>query len=461
MVRAIIMLTMMLSALAGYAESKLVYLLNIKDEIGSTTWHHTRRAIDEAAAINADMVVVHLNTYGGEVVYADSIRTALLHTSIPVVAFIDNNAASAGALIALACDSVYMRPDGSMGAATVVNGTDGAAMPDKYQSYMRGIMRATAERHGKYRGSDSILKWRRDPLIAEAMVDTRVVVPGLIDSTRVLTFTPDEAIKWGYAEGKAESVADVLSQLKVDEYRLEEFKPDWIDALVGFFSSTGVQAILIMIIIGGIYFELQTPGMGFPTMAAIVAAALYFLPLYITGIVSSWIVILFLIGLVLLLLEIFVIPGFGITGIAGAVLMAAALFIGLLEDFSFTYDGSGFDTSAIWKACFTMLLSVVAAIGAILFLTSRFGPKFITRKSELLHSQLIEDGYIGVDAEVGKYVGADAIAATDMRPSGKIIIDGDEFDAVAQRGFIENGTPVKVVRYENAQLYVVPKVVAD
>lgn len=155
MIRLTVFVAMLISALSGYAEKKSVYLFQINDEIGATSWHHTRQALNEASEAKADMVLLHLNTYGGEVVYADSIRTALLHSTIPTVAFVDNNAASAGALIALACDTVYMRPDGSMGAATVVNGADGAAMPDKYQSYMRAMMRATAERHGKYKSADS------------------------------------------------------------------------------------------------------------------------------------------------------------------------------------------------------------------------------------------------------------------------------------------------------------------
>ncbi|MDE6049343.1 MAG: nodulation protein NfeD, partial [Paramuribaculum sp.] len=295
------------------AENKLVYVLPLKDEIGSTTWQHTRSALDEAKRIDADILLIHMNTYGGSVLHADSIRTALLHFPKPVIAFVDNNAASAGALIALACDTVFMRQDATMGAVTVVNGSDGSAAPDKYQSYMRAMMRATAESHGK----DSLGKWIRDPQIAEAMVDPRVSVKGLIDSTRVLTFTAGEAKKWGYSNGIAENIDGVMKGIDVDDYRIKEFSATWIDSLLGFLTNPAVQGILIMLIVGGIYFELQTPGMGFPSVVAIMAAVLYFLPLYLTGIASSWVILLFLVGLLLLLLEIFVIPGFGIAGIAG------------------------------------------------------------------------------------------------------------------------------------------------
>lgn len=194
----LLLITLVTVAMTASA-TKNIYMLRLDDEIGSSTWHYTRQALDEARDKGADMILVHLNTYGGSVVHADSIRTSLMNSQIPVVAFVDNNAASAGALIALACDTVVMRGGATMGAVTVVNGADGSAMPDKYQSYMRAMMRATAENHGRTPEG----KWRRDPLIAEAMVDPRVKVDGLIDSTRVLTFTTEEALKWGYADSKA------------------------------------------------------------------------------------------------------------------------------------------------------------------------------------------------------------------------------------------------------------------
>lgn len=301
-------ITLTILASLSMLASTSVYVLRIDDEIGSTTWQYTHSAIQEANEQNADLLLVHLNTYGGSVQHADSIRTALLHFHKPVVAFVDNNAASAGALIALACDSVYMRPDASMGAATVVNGADGTAMPDKYQSYMRAMMRATAESHGKTMGKDSTMQWRRNPLVAEAMVDSRIEVPGLVDSTKVLTLTPDEAIKWGFADGKAESIADLLSQLDITEYNITQYKPQWETILMGFLT-TAVQAILITLILGGIYFEMHSPGMGFPSVVACTAALLYFLPLCLGGVVSAWVAVLFVVGAVLILLELFVIPG--------------------------------------------------------------------------------------------------------------------------------------------------------
>ena len=146
----------------------LVYSFSIKEEIAPPAWRVTQKSINEAQMLKADCIVLHMNTYGGLVDAADSIRTKILNCPIPVYVFIDDNAASAGALIALACDKIYMRKGGKIGAATVVNAT-GEAMPDKYQAYMRATMRATAESHGK----DTIVKGN-DTKIGRASCRERV-----------------------------------------------------------------------------------------------------------------------------------------------------------------------------------------------------------------------------------------------------------------------------------------------
>ncbi len=178
------------------ANRDTVYIFDLKDEIGPSTWRTTMQSINRAVEMKARLIIIHMNTYGGLVDAADSIRTKILNCPIPVYVFVDNNAISAGALIAVAADKIYMREGASIGAATVVNQT-GEAVPDKYQSFMRSMMRATAEAHGKdtiITGKDTVYRWKRDPKIAEAMVDPTVSVKGLIDSTKVLTMTVDEAM---------------------------------------------------------------------------------------------------------------------------------------------------------------------------------------------------------------------------------------------------------------------------
>lgn len=429
-----------LLAFLSWAEAPLVYVLNLNDEVDAKMRMITRKAFDEATEKGAELIVLHINTYGGAVDAADSIRTAILRLPIPTVAFVDPNAASAGSLITLACDSVYMAPGSSYGASSVVNGT-GDIMPDKFQSYMKGIMRATAESHGKiFIEEDSTWVWRRDPAIAERFVT--------VDS--VLTLTPDEAISCGYAEGTANNVEEVISHFIEGPYEQMQYEPSTTDHILGFLSNAAIKAILITLILAGLYMEMHSGGIGFAGAVAFVAAILYFLPMVATGSIASWVIILFISGLVLLALEIFVIPGFGFCGIAGIVAILASLVGGLIDGNSWTTNFG----NEIAKAVVITGIGCILAIALVWFLTSKYGPQSVRRVSELQAELKDSDGFVGVDTTQAKYVGQIAQTVTDLRPSGKIMIGNHEFDAVSLSGFINANREVKVERFENAQLYV-------
>ena len=445
-----------LSVFGAENHKKKVFAIDLKKEIGSTTWIYIQKGFAEADSLKADAILIHMNTYGGEVLYADSIRTKILNNKTPVFVFVDNNAASAGALIAIACDKIFMRQGASIGAATVVNET-GAQMPDKYQSYMRATMRSTAEAHGKdtiINGKDTTYKWKRDPLIAEAMVDDRTVIPNIIDSGKTLTFTAQEALKYGYCDGIAQTVEEVIEkQLKYEAYEILTFKPTTWDNIKGFMMSSIIQSLLIMLIIGGIYFELQTPGIGFPLGVAITAAVLYFAPLYIDGLAANWEILLFLIGLVLLGLELFVIPGFGIAGISGIILVVAGLTLSLINNIDFNFEPV--EAGATSKALVTVIAGIGLAFALILYLSSKIGTKGIFRKMALETTMDDKSGYIGVSMDEVKLVTKTGFASTNLRPSGKVNIEGVTYDAISEEGFIEKGTKVKVASYETGQLHVV------
>jgi membrane-bound serine protease (ClpP class) len=436
----------------------IVYTFAIRDNIAAPTWRITQEALEEANALGADLVILQLNTYGGEVSAADSIRTKLLNARMPVWVFIDDNAASAGALIAIACDSIYMKPGGKIGAATVVNQT-GDQVPDKYQSYMRATMRATAEAHGKdtiVRASDTLLVWHRDPAIAEAMVDPRLFVEGVSDTGQVLTFTTSEAILHGYCEGAAESMEEVISKLGIKEYELRSYNPSGTDRIIGFLINPMVSGVLIMIIIGGIYFELQSPGIGFALGASIVAALLYFAPLYLEGMAQNWELILFIAGIILIMVEIFAIPGFGVAGVAGIIAIITGLTLSLIdnvvfEDPEFTGEGLGL----LMKSLSLVLVAVLLGLIASLWATRKLLTSTTFSKLSLKSEQLIEEGFIGVETEQLSLVGKAGVAHTVLRPSGRVMIDNKLYDAKSEYGFIEKGEAIKVIRYETGQVYVV------
>jgi membrane-bound serine protease (ClpP class) len=452
----IVLLFLSLLGNAQESKEKLVYKLNIKEEITKATWRQTQQAFDAADSLGADVFLIHMNTYGGTVLDADSIRTKILQSPIPVYVFIDNNAASAGALISIACDSIYMRPGGSIGAATVVNQT-GAAMPDKYQSYMRSTMRATAEAHGKDTvvvGNDTIYKWRRDPKIAEAMVDPRVFIEGVIDTGKVLTFTATEAMENGYCEGIAENIPDVLKKVGIENYKLVEYEPSTIEKIIGFLVHPMISGLLIMAIIGGIYFEMQSPGIGFPLGVAILAAIAYFAPLYLEGLAANWEILVFIIGVILIMIEIFVIPGFGVAGISGIVLMFGSLVLSLINNVNFDFEGV--EMGHVGVAVTTVVLGVSGGFILSLYL----GNKVFTantgmfRNMSLKSVQNVDDGFVGIEPRMFALKGRTGVSKTVLRPSGKVLIDGEVFDAVAITGFIDQDTSVKVERVEATQLYV-------
>lgn len=435
----------------------LIYKFDIKEEIGPAIWRQTMQSFEKANELNADYVLIHMNTYGGLVDAADSIRTIILNSEIPVMVFIDNNAASAGALISIACDSIYMRSGANIGAATVVD-QSGQPVPDKYQSYMRSMMRSTAEAHGKdtiINGNDTIYKWHRDPRVAEAMVDPDKRVEGVIDSSEVLTFTTSEAIKFGFCEGEANNIDEVMRVSGIDDYQLYEYKPTSIEKIIGLLVSPYLQGILIMIMIGGIYFELQSPGVGFPLIASAIAAILYFAPLYLEGLAENWEIVIFIVGVILLLVEIFAIPGFGVAGISGIVLMVTGLTMSMIDNVVFDFET---DSLYFLHPLFRSLLIVVASMTISVFFSIILARQILETKAFefmiLQKSTPKKDGYLSVDSSYSYLIGKKGLAYTVLRPSGKVEIDNEIYDAVALIGYIEKNTSIIVTKHESGQLYV-------
>jgi len=418
---------------------KFVYKIDVREEIGPGIARKMGAALDIAQQKKADLIIIHMNTYGGMLDAADTIRTRLLNIPIPVVAFIDNNAASAGALISIACNRIYMRSGASFGAATVVN-QNAEALPDKYQSYMRAIMRSTAEKRG------------RNPLIAEAMVDPRTYIPGVNDSGKVLTFTTSEAIKNGYCEGEAESVEAVLAKENIGKYTMETYIPTFVEKVISILVNPAVSGILLLLMLGGIYFELQAPGIGFPLLVAGTAAILYFAPLYLEGLAANWEILMAVIGFILLAVEILILPGFGVAGVSGIVLLVSAFTFSMIGNDGLNFEGIA--KEEIVRSLAIVVISMFSAIVASYFLgkrlltTSRFG------KMVLQGGMHAADGYVSSDITLAPLVGSNGTSQSFLRPSGKIIINGQSYSANAESGFIEAGKAVYVTRFDGMILWV-------
>lgn len=416
-----------------------IFHFELKEDITPAAWRLVNKATQQAKEMNADVIIMELNTYGGMVNMADSIRTRFINTNALTVSWINNNAASAGALISIACDSIYMTKGANIGAATVVDGT-GSQLPDKYQSYMRSTMRSTAEAKN------------RDPRIAEAMVDDRIKIEGIIDSGQVLTFTTSEAIKNNFCEGEANSLEEVIEMLEIDKYTITSYEAKALDKVISFLLNPVVSSILMLMIFGGIYFELQTPGVGFPLAAAVLGAILYFAPLYLEGLAANWEILLFIAGLILISIEIFVIPGFGIAGILGISFIVAGLTLSLigndLFDFSFTPK---FEISKAF-------IRVVSTLSGGMLLMAIFGKSIFNtpamKRIMLMDEQRSSEGYVISHEDQELILGSVGVAITDLRPSGKVEINDEIYDAVTEGNFISRGNNVKVIKTEGYSIIV-------
>lgn len=420
-------------------EGTLIYQFDIKEEIAPPILRKTQKAFREAEEMGADIVFINMNTYGGMVDAADSIRTMVLNSAIPVFVLIENNAASAGALISIACDSIFMQPGSTIGAATVVDQT-GAPLPDKYQSYMRKKMRATAEETG------------RDADIAEAMVDPDKVVEGVSEKGKVVTFTVDEAKKYGFCDGEFRNMQEVLAYCGIETYTVERQHLTAIDHIIGWLVHPAISGILILVIIGGIYFELQTPGIGFPLIAAVTAAVLYFAPLYLEGLAAHWEILLFIVGLVLIAVELFVIPGFGVAGISGITLLIGGLVLSLIGNVGF--DFTWVDPDDIVRSFFVVIIASTVSIAGSIFLAVRLLKSNAFSRVVLQSAMSVEEGYVSSDNSGHQLVGKEGTAHTVLRPGGKVEVEGKLFDAASESGYIEQGSRVVVIRYSTAQLIV-------
>ncbi|MEM0998061.1 MAG: NfeD family protein [Bacteroidota bacterium] len=407
-----------------------VYVLRLQDEVNASTARFVSRGFEDAAADQAELVILHMNTLGGRVDYADTMRNRILDAPMPTAVFIDRNAASAGALLSIACDSIYMAPAASIGAATVVLGGTGEAAPDKYQSYWRAIMRSTAERTG------------RDPRIAEKMVDEDLDLPGISPKGQVITFSTREAIENGYCEGEKQSLAEVAQAMGVADPELVQFEGSSIDQVINFLIRPGVSAILILLIFGGIFLEMKTPGMGFAGLVALFGIALFFAPHYIEGLAAGWEIAVFLVGVILIALEIFVIPGFGIAGILGIVCAVGGVAVALLgnDGFSFEYVGTGEVLRSVALVLVMLSTAILLVVLVARYLVrSRAAYPFVDQMT-----QDREQGYTVVRQEILELIGSRGVSTTDLRPSGYIEIEGRKYDAEAKEGFIAKDRKVVV-----------------
>ncbi len=415
-----------------------VYVAPVEGMIDLGQAPHLKRVLAQGQADGAAAVVLEINTFGGRVDAAVQMRDLLLDSPVRTVAFVNKRAISAGALITLAARDIVMAGGGTLGAATPVqlSGTGGGAVPveEKTVSYVRKEFRATAEAR------------QRPPLVAEAMVDADVAIPGVVDKGKLLTLTTDEALRLKVADHRADTLADALAAVGLAGAEARRIDLNWAEQVVRTLTHPLVASLLVTVAMLGIVIELRTPGFGVPGALGVAALALVLWGHSIAQLAGMEEMLLIAAGLLLLALELLVIPGFGIAGALGL----AALVAGLVM--SMTGEGNTQGLLA-WVAA-RVVLSLLAAI-ALSLLMLRFVTRLPGGRRLILDTRLDAGaGYTSPPPEEPRWLGRQGLAHSVLRPAGIAEIDGHRVDVVSEGELIEAGTPIEVLRVDGNRIVV-------
>ena len=395
---------------------------------------YIKKAIKKAGDEGASLIILELDTPGGLLSSALSIKNYIIESDIPVVAYINKNALSAGALISLSCEAIYMSDGSIIGAATPVymKGNEIEKASEKEISAMRAAMRSSAERS------------KKNVRIAEAMVDETIILSkrndGIdLDDKTLLTLSVEEALKVNIADGKANSIIDIIKLRNLSEnstiINVEEEKYDYI---LRFLINPAVLSALISIGIIGVYIELKTPGFGIGGVISIIAFSIFFFAQVFVGESGFLAPAIFFLGIVLLAIEIFVIPGFGITGILGILGIVAGIFM-------------SFGINNIAQATLVVFVSLIADIILIIILA-----RFILKSKGFKNIVALETDTAGYHSSVSydNLLGCEGITDTFFRPSGNIIINDKKYDAITEGEFINKGVKIKVILVEGNKIVI-------
>lgn len=419
-----------------------VFVVEITGEVDGGMGPYVERSIRTATgelAGGEGVLLLHVNTFGGRVDIATEIRDAIMSFPGTSIAFVDKRAISAGALISIAADRIYMAPGSSIGAATPVTQT-GEKASQKIVSYMRGEMRGTAEENG------------RNPIVAEAMVDESVELDSLaeiVGTRRPLTLSANDAVEIGYADGLAGSIEEVLELSGIEQPRIQAFRPNAAEALTGFLSSPLINSILIMLGMGGLFYAVKTGHFGTGLVVGLASLGLFFGSQYVADLASLIEMIIFVAGVILLLVEVFVIPGFGIAGISGLILMVTGLFLALVGSFELVTLDSLTDPLYTLAGAFAGFFVLAWAMYRYLPHSSRF------RRFALMGESVSGRVVSGPDAATAtRLIGQTGSVTSTLRPAGIASIGGVEYDVVSDVGLIRSGEEVVVRRVEGRRIVV-------
>ena len=433
-VRRAIMVAVLFALSSTSASAGPVIHARIEGMIDGGVAAYVNRVVLQAVIDSADAIVLEMDTYGGRVDAADAIRKELLDTDVPTITWVHPNAASAGALIALSTDTIVMSPGSAIGAATPVSGTTGQVASSKVISYFRVIMGETATATG------------RDPVIAEAMVDSSVTVPGLESAPHPLTLGATQAISIGIAQQMASTLEEVLEQNGLTDAEIILIESDWAEDVVRFLTNPMISGLLMTIGALGLIYELTSPGFGIAGTAGLVSLILFFGSHWIIKLAEVPELVLFVVGLGLIIAEFFV-PG-GILGIVGGVAVLASLILSMLPGFELV------GVEELSRAVTSLGMAVILTfIGAVIVLRS-FVELPVFKRFLLETRQSADKGTPSRDEVKSHLVGVEGTASTPLRPAGTAVFGGRYYDVTTEGEHIERGAPIKVVSVDGLRIVV-------
>jgi membrane-bound serine protease (ClpP class) len=404
---------------------KLVHVIPVEGTVEKGLLQFINRSIQKAEEDGADLIVFELNTPGGAVDAASEIASRFRGTLIPTIAFVNSQALSAGAYLALYADEIYMTPSATMGAAAVITG-DGNAADDKAQSYWLQEMENAADNNG------------RDPVYAKAMADKDIDLPKVNAAKGdLLTLGPKNALEVGYSEGTVSSLDELLETVGYADAEVVTSEITFAENVARFLTSPYVVPILLSIGSLGLVLELYSPGFGIPGAMGISALLLFFYGHLVAGLAGLETVILFAVGVILIVLELFV-PG-GILGIIGLGAVVTSFFLA-------TDDIAGMGLS--------LLIAMLVTIIAMVLLFTVFGKKIrLFDRIVLRDSTNTEQGYVSNVSRI-ELVGQEGVTLTPLRPAGTAVIKEERIDVVTEGNFIGANKKVRIVKAEGSRIVV-------
>ncbi len=469
------------TALGGENAGK-VFLVPFDGPVDLGRKDFVERAIDEAIEKKAGVILLAIDSPGGRVDYTEEILGALERArtaGIRTVAWIKGNAWSAAAIIATACDRIYVKGNASLGAAQPIfmTGEGVEEAGEKFVSAMRTEARANAERTGRPAALAEAMvdpdtevyevldRGKRKFLTALEWKDLReksyregfevVVESTVIEKGKLLSLTARKALDYGYVDGEAASLDRVLETEGLATAEVIEFELSWSQHLANFLTLPLVSMVLLILGIAGIYVEIKAPGFGVPGILGAACLFLLFFGKYSVGLAEIHEILLFLAGIVLILVEVFVTPGFGVPGIAGAVLIVAGL---LLSSQDFVIPATELQQRAFFDNVVRTLLSMGGAVVALVFLGAVLPRTPLFRRLELRAPSLEESqGGSAVQRFDENLEGLAGTAETALRPAGRGLFGARRLDIVTEGDYVEAGTPIRIYHVEGNRIVVVPE----